>query len=153
MFFSPEPPSSALAGVSKRRCRIQLRRTSQAHSPGAILTAPDAFLTWVDGASSARLEALRFALCRDRRVLVIGQPLPPVRGQEYTLHRQVLLPAGYEFSPPALRHLVPGMLHLEDGDVALFSPDGSAEHIPAAALVPATRSAVRMTMKEDPAWT
>ena len=147
LFLSPQIPSPALAAQLVRKCRIALREATTAREAGAILTDPTALGAWAETASDVRLRRLRFALCEDGRLLLVGTPLPPIRGNSYVSHRQLLLPAGQELDPPALRDLLPGMMSLAEGDVVLFHRDGSGERIGAHDFVPASRSAIRRTLE------
>jgi len=146
MFFVPDAPASLLPGRLVRQCRIALRPATDPREGGAILTDPAALLPWVETASAVRLAALRFAICEDHRILLVGTPIPPVRGREYSLHRGILLPAGHAFDPPVLRDIAPGLLSLAEEDLALFHPDGGSEWIRGADFVPATRSALRLSL-------
>jgi hypothetical protein len=147
LFLVPQAPAPSLAGQLVRRCRIALREATTVREPGAILTDPEALGVWAETASAVRLRCLRFALCEDRRLLLVGTPLPPIRGRSYVVHRQLLLPAGQELDPPVLRDLVPGMMSLAEGDVVLFHRDGSGERIRSHDFVPASRSAIRQTLE------
>jgi hypothetical protein len=57
----------------------------------------------------------------------------------------LLLPAGFDFEAALLGPLLAQQLDAEGEALLLFAPDGNWERVPLAHLVPATRSAVRLT--------
>jgi hypothetical protein len=79
-------------------------------------------------------------------VLVLGTPLPPLASQEYWQQGSLLLPAGFDFEAALLGPLLAQRLNTEADALLLFASDGSWERVPLAHLVPATRSAVRLTV-------
>jgi hypothetical protein len=96
-------------------------------------------------APEVRLLGLRFAASANDQVLVLGTPLPPVPGKEYWSTHDLLLPAGFDFELPLAAGLLAAKLNPRNDAVLRFGPDGSWEKIPKEALVPASRSAARLT--------
>jgi hypothetical protein len=96
-------------------------------------------------APEVRLLGLRFAASANDQVLVLGTPLPPVPGKEYWSTHDLLLPAGFDFELPLAAGLLAAKLNPCNDAVLRFGTDGSWEKIPKEALVPASRSAARLT--------
>jgi hypothetical protein len=144
-FVSLELPTAALPAQSPPPYRLRLVPSGRAVSGTALLTTLPAWHAYAATAPAIRLRHLRFAASADGRVLVLGTPLPPIASQEYWPQQGLLLPAGFDLEAPLLAPLLARQLNPAADAVVLFAPDGSWERIPHAHLVPATRSAVRLT--------
>jgi hypothetical protein len=94
-----------------------------------------------------RLEKLTFAASADGRILVRGTPLPPIAGTRYYARAGIAVPCGWGWPSWLTVELVRAALEIAPGTVALFSPAGTFEEIPADQFVHATRSAVRLTVQ------
>jgi hypothetical protein len=92
-----------------------------------------------------RLERLTFAASADGRALVRGRPLPPIPGTRYYERAGVAVPCGWGWPSWLTAELVRAALVIAPGTLALFSPAGTWEEIPADQFVRATRSAARLT--------
>ncbi|RSK36272.1 hypothetical protein [Hymenobacter metallilatus] len=138
-------PVAALPSLVPAPAPAALVPLPEARPGAAILTTLAALQQYAETAPAIRLERLRFAVAGPRRVLVLGTPLPPVPGLELWQHGQLLLPAGLGFESELVAALV--VQQLSPGtDFVLFGPDGGWERVAETNLVPATRSAVRLTV-------
>ncbi|GAA4043356.1 hypothetical protein GCM10022409_31680 [Hymenobacter glaciei] len=146
-FVPLELPTAALPAQGAPAYRVQLRASVRAEAGVGLLTTLAAWHAYAETAPEIRLRALRFAVAADGRVLLLGTPLPPLPGQELWLHAGLLLPAGFDFEAPLLAPLLREKLQTAADDVLLFAADGSWECVPASAVLPVTRSAVRLTME------
>ncbi len=144
-FLPLEMPTAALPGQAAPRYRVRLVPSARAEAGAALLTTLAAWREYADGAPEIRLTRLRFAVADDRRVLLLGTPLPPIIGQELWLREGLLLPAGFDVEAPLLAPLLARQLNPAGDALLLFAADGSWERILNEELVPATRSAVRLT--------
>jgi len=113
-----------------------------------LVTTRVQWLTWGECAPQVRLERLAFAAASDGRVLVRGNPLPPLPGDRFYERAGLAVPCGWGWPEWLDAALVREVLDLPEGDLALFSPDGSWELIPADQFVRATRSAVRLSVEK-----
>ncbi len=128
------------------RVTIGLERTATYREPAALLACGSDFLGYVDGASQVRLRRWTFAVDETGRVIVRGTPLPPIPGEQFVDFDGILVPAGWQWTPAVDALTLRRALGIEDGDAALFSPDGSWRRIASEDLVAATRSAVRLSL-------
>ncbi|RTQ48804.1 hypothetical protein EJV47_14455 [Hymenobacter gummosus] len=143
-----ELPTAALPAQGAPTYPVRLLPSARAEPGAALLTTLPAWLRYAEAAPEIRLRALRFAAAADGRVLVQGEPLPALPGQEHWQPApQLLLPAGFAFESPLLAQLLPRQLHPAGDALLLFAADGSWEPIPLVHLQPATRSAVRLTAR------
>lgn len=146
-FVALELPTAALPAQSAPAYRVRLGASARAEAGVGLLTTLAAWHAYAETAPEIRLRALRFAVAADGRVLLLGPPLPPLPGQELWQHAGLLLPAGFDLAAPLLAPLLRQKLQAAADDVLLFAADGSWERVPAAAILPVTRSAVRLTME------
>jgi hypothetical protein len=140
-----EMPIAGLPGRVEATVSLRLVRSDQTDDPAALLTALELWAGYAATAPQVRLDRWQFAVAGDRRVLVHGRPLPPLRGQHLVDLEGLLVPAGWTWSPAVEPRVVRSALGLESGEFALWSADGSWERIPAVAMVRASRSGARMT--------
>lgn len=143
-------PTAALPGQPPPPHPLRLVPAAHAEAGAALLTTWAAWAAYADTAPEARLRGLRFAVSARGQALLLGAPLPPVPGQELWLCAGSLLPAGVAFESPLLFELVAEKLNPAGDALLLFDANGAWERIAQAQLVPASRSAVRLTAGEIP---
>ena len=146
-FVPLELPTAALPAQGAPAYQVQLVPSTRAEAGVALLTTLAAWHAYAEAAPEIRLRNLLFAVAADARVLLLGTPLPPLPGQELWLHAGLLLPAGFDFAAPLIAPLLRQKLQTAADDVLLFAADGSWERLPATAILPVTRSAVRLTVE------
>ena len=144
-FIRPELPTSALPGKADGRYPVRLVPSDRAAAGEALVTDLAVWQQYAATAPEVRLQGLRFAASADGQVLVLGTPLPPVPGKEYWLTQNILMPGGFDFEWPLAAGVLAARLNPRNDAVLRFRPDGSWEKIPKEALVPASRSAARLT--------
>jgi hypothetical protein len=145
-FVPLEIPTAALPAQVAPRYQVRLVPSGRAQAGAALLTTLAAWQAYAEAAPESRLRPLRFAASAEGQVLVLGTPLPPLASQEYWQQGSLLLPAGFDFEAALLGPLLAQQLNAEADALLLFAADGSWERVPLAHLVPATRSAVRLTV-------
>jgi hypothetical protein len=137
------PQPAALPATISTKAPISILRSLREQEPGAMLME---LRQWADYAVSAprvRLDPLRFAVCSDGRVLVVGHPLPPVPGEYFINLGGLLIPCGYEWRPRLEPAILRRAMNLHADDMALFRADTSYERVRGESFVRATRSAAR----------
>lgn len=138
----PAAAEAARPGELTQRVMARLE-PSDAERPAGVLRVPlAAFTAWAAEAPAARLRPLAFAASAGE-ALVRGNPLPPLPGALYAEREGIAVPCGWALAPAAGDRAWRERLGLSEGDLALFSPGGSFERIPAAAWARASRSAAR----------
>ena len=136
-------PPATLAGRSAERAPMVLVRSAHAETASVLLTTIDRWEAYATGAAQVRLDRWQFALADDGRVVVRGEPLPPLPGQRWVDREGIAVPAGWHWSPPVEAAIVRAVFALEPGDFVLWQSDGTWQRIRAADFTPAGRSAVR----------
>lgn len=144
-FVPLELPTAALPAQAPPPYRLRVVPSGRAEAGAALLTTWAAWQAYAEEAPEARLRGLRFAASARGQALLVGAPLPPLPGQELWLREGILLPAGFTFETPLLFGLVASRLNPAHDALLLFDAAGEWERVAWAHLVPATRSAVRLT--------
>ena len=141
-------PVAALGGQTNQRVPIRLIRTSEEQPAFALRTSLE---TWVDYAIQAalvRLHPLRFAAMETREVLLLGSPLPGIPGQLYSETAGLLLPCGFAWAPAVSSSVLRQVFNARAEDFVVLAEDDTHQVIPEEQFVPASRSAVRLTLAE-----
>ncbi|MEZ6133040.1 MAG: hypothetical protein R3C59_30585 [Planctomycetaceae bacterium] len=160
-FFTPVLPVAAVPHGQFARCTLQLQRSPDVRPAQLLVCDASLFLDWAVTAPEVRLRCLKYAVCRSTsvRVLVMGQPLPPLTGSLFWLAGQVALPLGYAWQPELDVAAMNAVLfsQWEDkpspGTVAIWIGPESAnteshiEIVPGSAFVTASRSNARQIGK------
>ncbi len=133
--FSLAPQNLVLAGDRAER------------PASAILTSLSAWAAYADSAPLVRLSRLSFLAASDERVLIVGNPLPPLSGARYWEAAGMYVAAGYHWQPAIDPILVRRALRLNEFDLAIWHADGSWERAGRDDLVAARRGAVRATVE------
>jgi hypothetical protein len=114
--------------------------------PSVLLVSLAVWSEWALSAAELRLSPLRFAVASDRRVCVLGRPLPSLQGEAWVLRGSIATPAGYSLPSHCVPEWIEQTLQVPSGGLALWHVDGTAEVLPASAFVPATRANVRASL-------
>jgi len=150
-FFVPAAPTSMLAGVLHDRVPLCRVRSGREREPEALLTDRSTWLDHSAAASRVRLEPLRFAAAPDGRVLILGRPLPPLRGTVFVRFGRVVVPCGWHWDPPVDERVLESLFGGEPDDLLVLRTDGGVDRIAAGDFVAATRSAARLTARKGAA--
>ena len=140
-----QPSPAALTADPPSRTRLQLVRTSRELPANLLLTDFAAWSQFVLGAGAARLAPLRFALNADGRVLVAGEPLPPLRGRRFVEQEQIATPAGFTWQPAVSVEVVKRLFNVGGDALVVWESDDSLLRLHSEQWVPATRAGVRAT--------
>jgi hypothetical protein len=136
---------ATLAARCAARIAIALEPVSTSDEPDILVGTLADWSGYATGAPQVRLEKLTFAASADGRVIVRGQPLPPIPGRRCYERAGVAVPCGWGWPSWLTADLVRSTLEIAPPAVALFSPAGTWEVVPADQFVRATRSAVRLS--------
>ena len=147
-FLSPVPQPTAPGGQLLDPTALRIER-SQVETPASLLlTRVESWAAYAIDAPAVRLAPLKTAACDDGRVVVLGTPLPPIRGTRYVVDQGIAVACGWQIVPAVDSAVLCELLRLRDGDVALFRADGSYERIESASFTRATRGGARLALAE-----
>jgi hypothetical protein len=140
-------PAAGLGGQSDQCVPMVLVRSARPTNASVLLTTLDCWAAYAVEAPQVRLDRWRFAVADDGRVIICGQPLPPLPGSRWVDREGIAVPAGWHWSPPVEPSIVRAVFRLQPGDLALWQTDGTWQRILAADFVPASRAAVRVSLE------
>lgn len=137
-------PGKRFAMDLEAHVKLQLVRSNQPQSASLQRTSVVEWTRYVSTAPLARLQRLQFAAAQEQ-VIVMGQPLPPIPGDQFFLRDGIAAPVGFCWTPALDAKVLNQMFELEDGDIALLLPEGGYGILHADNWVGASRSAVQLT--------
>jgi MoxR-vWA-beta-propeller ternary system domain bpX2 len=140
-----ELPPTVWGGQLEQRAALALVRSTQEVEPGVLITTIERWNAYIALAPQVRFDRWHFAIARDGRTVVRGQPLPPLPGDRWVERQGVAIPCGWSLPDGIDATVMQRLLTLDSGDLALVAPDGSWEMISSGDFVRATRSAVRLS--------
>ena len=108
------------------------------------------FQIWADSAPEVRIKCLKFVADLEGSVLVMGHPLPSIRGTSYWSCEGLLMPSGFGLQYPILAPALLQRCNPEGDSLVFLQADGSWERIPLALFVAASRSGIRQTPLIEP---
>lgn len=140
-----QPVLRAAPATAVPHAPVTLVRDENPGEPGALLCDLDDWSAFALACAEVRLRGLKFA-CSDDGALVVGLPVPPVRGQRLVDRGGVLVPCGHAWEPAVDAAELREVLGAATGDLVLLTEAG-CDVIEAPAFVRASRSAVRLTAR------
>ncbi|MBL8792503.1 MAG: hypothetical protein JNM56_01220 [Planctomycetia bacterium] len=146
-FIVPAPARPVPADVpTLRPLPLRLVRDRSARPTSGMWTTLAVLAPWAEDATSAQLSGLRAALAGER-VFLLGQQLPLLPDSARLWGRRLLAPLGYRPEPAWPEKTLLEALGIATDDLALLDETG-VEVLPAEALQPLTRAAVRLAWRE-----
>jgi hypothetical protein len=146
-FLRPARPETGGPGERPAPVRVPLARSLVEEAPVGLRLPWARWEAYGEEAPAVRLERLAFACSPGGQALVLGRPLPPLPGAALVASGPWLLPAGWAFPQAGDAARLARLARLGRDEHGLLEVDGSWERIPAEALVPASRSAIRLTAR------
>ena len=131
-----------VANVGVEALRLELVVSSDERPAAALLLPWKDLCAWVDHAPAHRFAPLKIARRSDDHVLVLGSPLPPLRGLPLWAFGPALIPCGMALSPAIPVTWLERALDLSAGDVVLIGQQ-DWQHMHASAIAPLSRALVR----------
>lgn len=140
-----ELPVAALPALEPRPVSLRLIRSAEEREPELLLTDIEAFQKFASAAAQVRLGRLQFAAAAAGRVLVRGQPLPPLPGCRYVLHCGIAVPAGFAWQPAVSPEVLARRFAVSGAALVLWNEDGTITRLHGEQFIPVSRSAVQAT--------
>jgi hypothetical protein len=143
------PSPAFAASVPRHGIPLALVRGGPPREANLLVTTLDSFHAWAIHASQVRLERLGFAVNPAGETVIRGTPLPTILGTRFVETDRIAVEAGWRFEPDLEPKIIRQVLRLASGDVAVIRAELSWHNLPDEAFVQASRSAVRLTQREQ----
>lgn len=147
-FLPVELPTAALPAMLPAPYPVELVPTTEAQPGVALKIKLEQWQQYAETAPAIRLDCLRFAFSEADEVLVMGEPLPPIPGEEFWQRESILLPAGYDFEWPIIGELLEMRENAEGKSYLVFNRDGNWGKIEKRYFIPATRAGIRLSSRQ-----
>lgn len=142
-YISVELPTAALPAMAPNKYTVKLTPLATAQNGVGLKTTLEQWQQYAETAPAIRLECLHFALSEIGEVMILGEPLPPISGEEFWQRGSVLLPAGYDLEWPIVAELLAIRENTAGQYYLVFDQKGNWEKIEKECFVPATRAGIR----------
>lgn len=147
-FMPVELPVSILPATTAAAVSVKVVPSEKERDAAALMTSAAAWLAYVSTASEVRLKRLKFAVSGDKKVFIMGSPLPPIEGNTYWLDNHIFMPTGFDFALPIVSELIFQSEKLENQTFLCFDTEGGYARLDVLDFVLATRSAVRLSLQK-----
>ncbi len=163
-FLQPVLPAARLTSVQLPRVTLLPERSTDVQQEAVMVTDWKSFSSWATNAPEIRLHCCRFAVSKDAavhgslnsnrvaRVVIQGNPLPPLEGERFWLAGRVAVPLGYRWTPAVdvatLEASIRKLHERSAGPQSLWIwniKENSIDVVEASDLIPLTRANVRTT--------
>ena len=165
-FLQPVLPTARLTSVQLPRITLLLKRSTDVQHEAVMVTDWKSFSNWANTAPEVRLHCCRFAVSQEvaghdslnsdraARVVIQGNPLPPLEGERYWLAGRMAVPLGYRWTPAVDVATLEASIRKQNernaGPQSLWIWNGAKNTIDVVEgsdLIPVTRANVRVTGK------
>jgi len=145
-FIAVDMPVAAYPGTMPEPAGLQLVKTDREHTAAALHTTLDVWKQYAETAPAVRLRPLRFAVSGEKQVLILGYPLPSLPGKTFWIENDVLIPSGYVPEIKLATAFLRQHFNSNGDALVVLNEENGLEKIDKYFFIPATRSAVRLTV-------
>ncbi|MBB4801935.1 hypothetical protein HNP37_001996 [Flavobacterium nitrogenifigens] len=127
-----------------QKVKMTLKPSENTREAYALLVDCEELKTYIESAPKYRLEPLRWIVF-DKKALIIGTPLLPLKGDTYWFENNFLMPSGYDFEWNALTKIMQKKLNPTEENIVLWNTDNTYFNIPIINFKPLSISSFRLT--------
>lgn len=129
------------------RTRLTLMPAKSFREPSGVICKIEDWLDYALRTPLFRFRHLQFAARNDGSVLIIGAPIPSLRGMGLVEKERILVPCSYDWYPSVPADTIKRLLSIEPGTWLLWSRESLLESIPDEHFISSTRSSIRATFE------
>jgi len=126
------------------KLKIAVKPSEDIKEAAAMLVDYEELKLYIQTAPKYRLQALQWVIL-DKKALIIGNPLLPIKGITYWLDHNFLLPTGYNFEWFSLAQTFQETLNPTGENIIIWNMDNSYSNIPKRNIKPLSISSFRLT--------
>jgi hypothetical protein len=119
----------------------------------AMITGIDVLESYIQTAAAIRLQKLKWTILNNDKVLLVGTPLLPLKGNVYWQRRDFLLPAGYDLELPLLTEAFNNTINPWHDALVIWNSDSTYFTVEKSDLRPLSLSSFRFSMQKLSAGT
>jgi hypothetical protein len=127
-----------------QKLEIHLKPSEAVREPYALLTDYSELEHYIEKAPDFRLKPLSWVIL-EKKILIFGNPLLPVKGETYWLKDDFLLPTGYDFEWSALSKTVQQFLNPSEENIIIWNKNNNSIVIAKNKMKPLSISSFRLT--------
>lgn len=127
-----------------QRINMVLKPSEDTKEAYALLVDYEELKSYIESAPKFRLEPLRWVVI-NKKALIIGIPLLPLKGCTYWFDNHFLVPSGYNFEWNALTKIIQQKINPSTENMVLWNTDSSFSNIPINTIKQLSISSFRLT--------
>lgn len=127
-----------------QRINMILKPSEDTKEAYALLVDYEELKSYIESAPKFRLEPLRWVVI-NKKALIIGTPLLPLKGSTYWFDNHFLVPSGYNFEWNALTKMIQQKINPSTENMVLWNTDNSFSNIPINTIKQLSISSFRLT--------
>lgn len=129
----------------EQQVSIGLKRVENVEETTAMIIDLNDLEAFISSAPAIRLTNLSWIALEGRSALVIGAPVPSIKGKSYWIFSNAILPSGFHFEFAALASEIDDSLSSNGENWVLWNEDSSYIILPKSQFAPLSRSSFRLT--------
>ena len=146
-------PTTSLVGQTDQCVDIHFQRGGpvvdlKSTKPTLLRCDLAALSDWADTASETRLKRLTFACNVEKKTLLRGTPLPPIRGERWIEYQNIAVPVGWTWFPAVSIQALNQIFNATDNHLILVEESGCWQKIDRQFFAKASRIAIRTTQDQ-----
>lgn len=127
-----------------QKLQMVLKPSEDIKETFAMLVSFDQLKWYIESAPKYRLELLNWVVM-EKKILITGTPLLPIKGCTFWFSHHFLIPTGYDFDCFALTKKLQEKLNPLQENILLWNEDNSYSEIPIKNIKPLSISSFRLT--------
>lgn len=127
-----------------QKIQLRLKPSEIENEAYALLTDYNELKTYIETVPDFRLKPLHWVVV-EKKVLILGKPMLPIKGKTFWLKNDFLLPSGYDFEHSILAKTIQENLNPLREDLIVWNIDNSCFKITKDSLKPLSISSFRLT--------
>lgn len=127
-----------------QKIELHLKPSEIENEAYALLADYNELKAYIEKAPDFRLKPLHWVVV-EKKVLILGKPMLPIKGKTFWLKNDFLLPSGYDFEHSILAKTMQENLNPSGEDLIVWNTDNSCFKITKESLKPLSISSFRLT--------
>ena len=127
-----------------QKLKVSLKPSENIKEASAMIVNFDELKSYIESAPKYRLELLNWIVI-EKKILLIGKPLLPIKGRTFWFEHNFLVPTGFDFEWFSLAEILEEKLNPSGGNIIIWETDNRYSVIPKETIKPLSISSFRLT--------